>query len=145
LHQQVTLIDLYYYSENSTVLKVTPYLNESGKSVLLLKKIVPFTFVEKQSSDKIFVNLNATTSLNVSALKGFVFSVNGSKLINSTLLKPGYYEIVIQEKTPNYVYPSIIATTIGFILSLFYVITREKLVRIYAILIQRLKTAEEKQ
>jgi len=145
LHQQVTLIDLYYYSENSTVLKVTPYLNESGKSVFLLKKIVPFTFVEKQSSDRIFVNLNATTSLNVSVLKGYVFSVNGSKLVNSTLLKPGYYEIVVQIKTPNYLYSSITVTVIGFILSLFYVITREKLVKIYAKLIQRVKTAEEKQ
>ena len=145
LHQQVTLIDLYYYSENSTVLKVTPYLNESGKSILLLKKIVPFTFVEKQSSNKIFVSLNATTSLNVSVLKGFVFSVNGSKLLNSTLLKPGYYEIAVQSKTPNYLYSSITATVIGFIWSLFYVITRKKLVRIYAKLVQRVKATEEKQ
>jgi len=145
LHQQVTLIDLYYYSENSTVLKVTPYLNESGKSVLLLKKIVPFTFVEKQSSDKILVNLNATTSLNVSVLKGFVFSVNGSKLVNSTLLRPGYYDIIVQTTTPNYLYSSITVTAIGFIWSLFYVITREKLVKIYAKLVQRVKTTEEKQ
>ena len=142
VNQQVTLIDLYYFSENSTVIKVAPYINESGKLIPLLKKVVPFTFVEKQSSSKILVYLNVSTKLNVTALKGFLFSVNGSKFVNSTSLNPGYYEIVVEEKAPNFLYPSEIATVIGFIASLFYVITREKLVRIYAKLIQR---SEEKK
>ena len=142
VNQQVTLIDLYYFSENSTVIKVTPYINESGKLIPLLKKIIPFNFVEKQSSSKILVYLNVSTKLNVTVLKGFVFSVNGSKFINSTSLNPGYYEIIVEERTPNYLYPSEIATVIGFIASLFYVIAKEKLVRIYAKLVRH---SEEKK
>jgi len=142
VNQQVTLINLYYFSYSSTVIKVVPYINESGKLVPLLKKLTPFTFVEKQSSNKIIIYLNVSTKLNATALKGFLFSVNGSKLVNSTSLNPGYYEIVVEEKTPNYLYPSEIATVIGFISSLLYVITREKLVRVYEKLAQRSEKKE---
>lgn len=128
----ITLIDLYYYPTNFTVLKVTPILNESGKLSPLFKKVIPFTVVsEKQSSNKFTIYINASVTLNASTISGYYFSVNGSKLVNSTVLKPGYYEIIAELKEPNYITPSVIGSVLGFVLSLVYVLTKEKLVRLY--------------
>ncbi|QIW23739.1 hypothetical protein EWF20_05920 [Sulfolobus sp. S-194] len=137
INQSIDLIELYYYAQEPMTIEVTPYYNQSGKLIPLLEHIIPFSFKEEQSTSKIIVKLNVSTEVNISVLKGYVYSVNGSKFLNSsTILKPGLYFVVINSSTPSYLGLSIFASVISFIISLIYVIFRNKLVRIYGILKQ---------
>jgi len=133
INQSIDLIELYYYAEGPMTIEVIPYYNQSGKLIPLLQHIIPFSFEEKQTTDKILIKLNVSTEVNVSIFSGFVYSVNNSKFLNSTItLKPGLYYIVVSSSTPSYLSFSILASVVSFVISLIYVIFRDRLVRIYA-------------
>jgi len=133
INQFIDLIELYYYAEGPMTIEVIPYYNQSGKLIPLLQHIIPFSFEEKQTTDKILIKLNVSTEVNVSIFSGFVYSVNNSKFLNSTItLKPGLYYIVVSSSTPSYLSFSILASVVSFVISLIYVIFRDRLVRIYA-------------
>ncbi|MBB5254165.1 hypothetical protein [Sulfurisphaera ohwakuensis] len=132
INQSIDLIELYYYAEEPMIIELIPYYNQSGKLIPLLQHIIPFSFKEEQTANKILVKLNLSTEVNVSILKGYVYSVNNSKFLNSsTILKPGLYYVIIRSATPSYLGISILASVIFFIISLLYVIFKDWLVRIY--------------
>ncbi|BFH72182.1 hypothetical protein SJAV_01260 [Sulfurisphaera javensis] len=142
IHATVEYIDLYYYATKPLIINLTPIINESGKFIPMLKKLIPFEYKEYQrGSNSFLVYLKANDVINVTTIKGYEFSINSSKFVTYSILKPGYYEIYVKPTISVKYNVGIYLSVIFFFIFLIYVIFKEKLVRVYEKLIIKIHSS----